>query len=534
MPSAMQESTMTEFSFQAGAPLAYSVSRWAQFLYDQRAAVSPALQAAAGQIGSTVFDALRGDIADRTEREAAYAVAQGDGARFGAETFARLYNGPDAVQAGEPWAITAHKILDELPEWKSLRDDVEGDPDFSALATMELLPVVASKLPALLAKKPPTPPREHGQGGEGGGAGAGGDQDGDGEPTDDEADTDTDTDTDGRPVSEQLGEVGQQLRAALRRAVASAAEKVADAKEAMAGIAPGSETVPTTHAQKDPRRLQLAEALLKRKDFQEVIRMAGKLERLAQRKHAVRDEHARDEVVGIERGSDIARVLPSELGVLGDDDLDVLFYARFVEGSLQQYQLIGKEPQGKGPVVLLLDESGSMEGRNERWAKAAALACIAVGRKERRDVVVAFFQTRITAAWVLYKSGEVHTMSCTQPSEDTVAWGDAAKLAMELLTRKSTGGTIFDQPLSWAVDTVECTHPKADIVFVTDGAASATPATLARIEAARKEGLRIFGLTVSGGSISPAVQAVCTVTVDLDRAVDIEKELADAIPTRPD
>lgn len=498
------------FYFEAGKPLAYNVSRWAQLLYDARAQISPGLQAATREIGTAVFDSLRMESGlDAAGREAAYAVAQDDAARFCGETFARLYNGPDAVEGGERWAVAAHKILDELPEWGSLRDDVAGDPDFSALAAQEVLPVVAARLPALLAVKPPRPPGERDQA--------------EGEPGDDSE----------GPVSEALGEAGQRLRAALRRAVAAASEKVAEAREAMAGIAPGSESAPTTHAQQDPRRLQLAESLLKRGDFREIIRMAGKLERLAGRKHPTRSEHARDEVVGIERGADLARVLPAELGTLADDDLDVLFYGRFAEGALAQYKLVGKEPQGKGPVVLLLDESGSMEGHGEKWSKAAALAAVAIGRKEGRDVVVAFFQTRITAAWILYKSGEVHTMSLTQPADDTLAWGDSAKLAFELLTRRTAGGTRFDQPLAWAVSCVECSHPKADILFVTDGEADASVATVERVVAAREAGLRVFGLTVSGGSISPAVRAVCTASVDLDRTADIEKALVDVIPTRP-
>jgi uncharacterized protein with von Willebrand factor type A (vWA) domain len=505
------------FHFSSGRTPTFEVSRWERYLYDVRAATCEPIQNAVGTIAGTVHEARRDDRRGMStaEREAEYVEVQEEAAGFGAETFARLYNGPAPVEGAEGWSVTAHRILDELPEWSALRDQVAGDPDFAALAAREVLPVVAERLPSLLKSIRDEEQKPRPEGGEGDQAGEEGEGDG--------------------PVSEQLGDAGRRFRAAMRRAVAAAAEQVAEAREAMAGLAPGSESAPPTHEQKDPRRLALAQLLLSRPDMRDVLRRAGKLARLAQRKEAVRDPHARGEVVGLERGADLARVLPAELAVLGDDDLDVLFYARFGEAGLAQYKLEGKEPQGKGPIVLLLDESGSMSGDGERWAKAAAIATVAVGQKERREVIVAFFQTRITAAFAVLRDGRVEQLDPNDPAacHGLEGWGDVAKLVMELLTRKSQGGTIFDQPLSWAVRAVEEREPKADILFVTDGLASANADTLAHVERARAGGLRVFGLTVGGGSVSPAVQAVCTATVDLDRSTDVEADLLRVIPTRP-
>lgn len=490
---------MSLFNFSTAPALAYDVSRWASFLFDQRAAISPKIQAATRNIASAVFDVRRADATTPAEREAAFSETQREATRFGQETFARLYNGPAAVEGAEGWAVAAHKVLSELPEWDALRESVAGDPDMAAIAAQDVLPAVADKLPGLLGalegkrNKP-----SYGS------------------------------------VSEDLGKEGQQLRAALRRVLAHATEQVADAREALAGLCPGSESAPPTHAQRDTTRLTLAESLLRRRDFRDVLRMAGKLQRLACRRAEVKDPHARGEVVGLERGADLARVLPSEFALLGDDGLDVLFFKAFGEGALTQYKLEGKEPMGKGPVVILLDESASMEGHNEQWAKAAALACLATGQKEGRDVIVAFFQYEVTAAWISRKGGKVEAMDCRNPNAATTPWGDTQRLAMELLTRRTNGGTSFTQPLEWALSAIESGHPKADIVFVTDGDANATPAIVARFTTARAAGLRVYGLVVSGGAISPAVQAVCTATLDLDRTADVDGALAEMIPTRPD
>jgi len=500
------------FHFSTGPALTYEVSRWSRYLYDARYQEADGLQEATREIASTVREHRRDERKSLTptEREAAYEAINEEAVTFGAEVFSRLYDGPDRREDAAGWSVTAHGILDELPEWSSLRESVAGDPDFSALATREILPVVAQRLPGLLDaidKKA----EEQGEGGEPG------DGEGQGE---------------GGAPSEQLGDAGTRFRAALRRAVAKAAEVVAEAREAMAGLAPSSESAPPTHAQKDPARLKLAQHLLGRPDVRDVLRKAGKLTRLAQRKDLVKDPHARGEVVGVERGSDIARVLPSELALLADPDLDVLFFARHAEQSLQQYRLQGKEPMGMGPIVLLLDESGSMEGANERWSKAAALATLATGRKERRDVVVAFFQTRITGCWLARPDGTVDAMNPGDARAAGARWGSSTELALEMVTRSTAGGTNFSQPLAWAMDAIEGKHPKADVVFVTDGWADASPATLERLQAAKGAGLRVYGLTVGGGSLSAAVKAICTSTVDLDHTPDVEAALAEVIPTR--
>ena len=41
-----------------------------------------------------------------------------------------------------------------------------------------------------------------------------------------------------------------------------------------------------------------------------------------------------------------------------------------LERQVLQYQLVGTETLGKGPLVVLLDKSGSMEGRRDVWAAA--------------------------------------------------------------------------------------------------------------------------------------------------------------------
>lgn len=494
------------FNFSRNPALAYDTSRWDRCLYDARR--GEGLQIKETEIRAALVP--HRDVVGQTAQETSAKVAEvgEEATTFGAEVFSRLYSDPGKIDSASGWAPVAHKILDELPEWSVLRESVSGDPDFSALATKELLSVIGEKLPAILEeikKEEGKQPSKNGQ--EGGG------------------------DT---PGSKHLGPAGQRARAALRGAIDNAGKMVASAKEAMAGLAPGSEYAPPTHMQKDPARLKLAEALLRNPDLREIVRRAGKLTRLAVRKEMTRDPHARGQVVGLETGNDLGRVLPSELALMDDPDLDVLFYKKFAEGALFQYRVEGKEPMGKGPIIVLLDKSGSMSGDPEKWAVAAAIACMGVAKKEKREAIIAFFSTRISEAWVQFPTGKVSKVHA-KTGEIGPEWGDATRLAMELCGRGSGGGTDFSQPLSWALGIIETRQPKADILFVTDGYADASPAVSERICAARQKGLRLFGLTVNGGAIQASMRTLCTGTVDLDGdPKKLDERIAAAIPTRPE
>lgn len=489
------------FSFSTDPSLGFNISRWERLLYDARR--MGGLEQKEGKIAADLLPHRQGD--DQYEQVTA------ESRTFGAEVFSRLYADPEAVEGAAGWAPTAHKILDQLPEWGALREAVNGDPDFSALAAMQVMETVGERLPGLLKKL-----EEKKQGGQDQQDQAGGPLAGEDGPS--------------VPGAEELGEAGAAIRSALRKAISRAGEEVAQAREAMAGLAPGSEYAPPTHKQEDPSRLKLAQSLLKRPDIREVVRRAGKLVRLAQRRDLVVDPEAKGEVVGLEQGADLGRVLPSALVLLDDEDLDVLFYKSFAERALPQYKVQGKEPQGKGPILVLLDESGSMNGDPEKWAKAAAIACMSVGRKEKRDVIVAFFTTRISDAWIQTASGDVYALD-TRKGEKVGSQKESTFLAMEICTRGSDGGTNFSQPLQWSMNLIEKSHPKADILFVTDGQAEASPEIQARIEAARAKGLRIYGLTVNGGSISYSMQPLCTAIVSLD-APNVEDRILQAIPKK--
>ena len=112
--------------------------------------------------------------------------------------------------------------------------------------------------------------------------------------------------------------------------------------------------------------------------------LAGKFRQLAQGLHKSRSKNGFDEITGLEAGGDISRLIPSELMRLGIPELELDFLHRFAERQCLCREFEAEERVGMGPVVLVVDESGSMVGSRNESAKAIALTLAWIARKQRR------------------------------------------------------------------------------------------------------------------------------------------------------
>jgi uncharacterized protein with von Willebrand factor type A (vWA) domain len=472
----------------------FEVSRWQRYLWTQRLEASRPLRCSVGQIERV----LDGDDVDPGAHEARRGENWGAAEEFGGEVFARLYNDPQKLDdpEGPAWMSKVHDLIDGMAEFETLRQSVRGDADFAALASKGIVDRIASKLPELLK--------------------------------DMEANEENGGADEGTPTSED------RMRAAIRAAARGAAEDVNEMRTALGGLAPGLESAPPQHEQGDARRMQLAERLRNDPSLREVLKRAGRIARIASKKNKVRNVHAREEVVDIERGGDVARILPAQMARLRHPKARLLMLRDIVERTAVQYRLEGKEPQGRGPIVVMVDESGSMSGEPLMWASAVAIAAVGQGAKEKRAVTVIGFDTQVTSAERIDASGKGYVAhdgrgreSYPRPDQ----WkpiGGVADVVLRVAGRNVHGGTSFDGPVRFAL---ECglREERADFIFVTDGQAAVSPSVLAELEAAKAKGLRVFGVIVNGGSTSPAVKAICTEVVDLDRATDKGKALGEGV-----
>lgn len=205
------------------------------------------------------------------------------------------------------------------------------------------------------------------------------------------------------------------------------------------------------------QKVALASKLVANQKMQAIIKMAGRLRRVALAKRKERVREIQQEYVGVTIGSDVSAAIPSELALLANPATRAIFLRKMVEGQLLQYDKESKERLGQGPIVLLLDVSGSMSGEKDTWAKAVALAYIKVAKIENRDIEIITFNDN----HYRYTIGKVKG-------------GDETNSIMSIINKSPNGGTNFQDPLTLASNTIRSSgHLRnADVVMITDGEAS--------------------------------------------------------------
>lgn len=240
------------------------------------------------------------------------------------------------------------------------------------------------------------------------------------------------------------------LRRAVRRmlrAVEGEVGEAMDAAQALLGnVAPTQTDLAHVLAARD--------AIRDSGKLRKIADLAGRMRRLALRKHKDRPRHGPDEIVDVELGGEITRLLPSELALLRHPVLRKDLLRRVLSREALQYRLQTNEPQAKGPIICMLDESSSMRGAREVWSKAVALGLCAIALEDKRDVYMISFAGPGVMRETHFPGGAPTSVP------DLVA----------SLERFFAGDTDFQGPLDRALDVVsESRWSKADLVMVTDG-----------------------------------------------------------------
>ena len=241
-----------------------------------------------------------------------------------------------------------------------------------------------------------------------------------------------------------------------------------------------------------------------------IAQLAGRFKRIAAAKRRSRVRHGADEIAVVEQGADLGRLLPVELARLVHPRLRLAMLRDFTERRCMQYALVGTETLGKGPLVVCLDKSGSMEGQPDVWATAVALALLKVAQHERRPFALLGFDAAVTYEAVVNVGEQA-------PGRRALRQG-----------ARYNGGTEDRQRPRARARTSSSSTPvrcrKADIVLITDGGSN--PEHAARSFVARAAGSSawtILGIGIGiDASIAHAVQCGrgAQVVNDLDRVDD--------------
>jgi uncharacterized protein with von Willebrand factor type A (vWA) domain len=300
---------------------------------------------------------------------------------------------------------------------------------------------------------------------------------------------------------------------ALRRSVIGACEKssqvIEQQRESMEGLSSvGFGTGSSNGGRSSGSQARRLAQRLKRDDrLARIALLAGKFKRIAAAKQKAKVRHGADEVSDVEFGANLSRLLPSELGKLTHPLLRRAFLASLVEGRVMQYRLQGTDSLGRGPLVVCLDKSGSVDGPKDIWATAVALALLEVAHRQRRPFALLCFDGAVK-------------------HEARVGIGEA--LPEECLFVHASGGTNITGVLARALSIIQESGgamKKADVVLITDGESETQDAPVVRQLA---EGL---GATILGFGIGVDIAALkpwCDEVHAIHRLDTVEEAAAEA------
>ena len=236
-------------------------------------------------------------------------------------------------------------------------------------------------------------------------------------------------------------------------------------------------------------RLELGRRLARNKKLGELARMVGRFKQEARALKRKTLERGVAEAYDVELGAEIGRLIPAELLAMHHPALRRDFHRRILEGSVLQYRLRDDEQKGKGPMVVCIDVSSSMEGEKEMWSKAVALTLMDIARRQRR-----LFRA------VMFSSGDV-SLKVLDLNRERRYQPDLNKV-VEMAEYFPGGGTDFETPIDAAIELLgEKKLKRGDIVIITDGESQVSPEWLTKLRERKDElDFSIFAVLVDVGS----------------------------------
>lgn len=181
--------------------------------------------------------------------------------------------------------------------------------------------------------------------------------------------------------------------------------------------------------------------------------LSGMRERVAQSRQRRKAAHGMDDMVGVTLGGDVGKLLPHELAKLAIPEFEDDILRRLVERQCQCREHHTIEPVAKGPILVCVDESGSMENK-VHMPKALALAMAWIARQQKR-----------WCALVAYSGDTGERLLALPPGR----WDESALLAW--LEPFIGGGSTMDVPVRELPDyyaRLGAPVGETDVLFITD------------------------------------------------------------------
>lgn len=384
-------------------------------------------------------------------------------AAFARETFSKLYDSglggdlPDEERPmGSDWVAKLHESAEALPEWRALKERARRDSWACGVAAGEALRVLAQQV-----KPPETDPQA----------------------VQDELDFVKQLMAEGGKTSpthlKRLAALSRQVkdaneeharatqmlaaksaavRSALRGAAMKAQEQISEFDDAMLTLGAGDGAGIQSRVNAPPAEIR--NTLLRNAKLRRILKLAGRMKNAAIQKQRTKARPGAEELCDVKPGNELQRLLPSEMINLATEQTEALLYRRLIESSALTYELRGKEHRSEGPIIMAVDESGSMSGQPDEWAKSVAMAMMEIAARQNRPFAYLHFNTQVTRIDEVKKPKEM-----------------SLKQLEELATYFTSGGTYIGAALEKCAEMLETAHAaradkpwkRADVVLVTDG-----------------------------------------------------------------
>ena len=324
-----------------------------------------------------------------------------------------------------------------------------------------------------------------------------------------------------RQLNAMRGEREKRVRHAARRGLAEALTEIEQVNQAInafaggcnVGFGTGSVGSGSGNTLSAKEKLAIARQINKSAKLQKLAAISGRFTRIALQQQKTRVKHPPDEIISIKTGNEIERLLPAEMALITVPELEDLFYLKFAEGSLMQYDLDGHEPQGQGPIIVALDESGSMSAGHdgltgEIWSKAVMLSLLSIARLQKRDFAVIHFSGDADLKVNLFPKGE------GTPAEIIACAGFFYG-----------GGTVFENWMNKALELVDGSQfEKADVICISDGIGYVSPEAVEQWKKRRTErSMRAYSVLIGTEHGEPLLK-------EISDAVFYLKDLSEDLP----
>ncbi|MFC3041564.1 VWA domain-containing protein [Virgibacillus xinjiangensis] len=251
-------------------------------------------------------------------------------------------------------------------------------------------------------------------------------------------------------VEQALSEDKRSFEQVMEEAIQDTKDTKENLKSLMGGTKAGSGEA---ELKKMPLRdqLELADTLAMDTQMEEIADWAGRFKQIARKKQKSKHDKATSRS-GVTLGNNPERLLPSELALYKNEATRTEFLRRFAKRKTRQHDTKGKDTLGQGPIILCLDQSGSMKSLDTQ-SKGFALALMSIAKKQKRDF--AFIPFSGSAYKYIFSKGKI-----------------SGKKMVEVCQNYLGGGTNFEAPLRKGTEVIQTSSFKqADIIFVTDGEA---------------------------------------------------------------